>query len=96
MGGIASESFDINIDGLRFITIILGFLLMSPELLGFDPTIITIGGRRYIEIEKEGGKERLVIDGVIGRARCIAGQATTCWKVHREDDPRTPLVVKDS
>ncbi|OJD27528.1 hypothetical protein ACJ73_01090 [Blastomyces percursus] len=40
--------------------------------------------------------ERLVIDDVIGRARCIAGRATTCWKVHREDDPRTPLVVKDS
>jgi len=28
--------------------------------------------------------------------RCVAGRATTCWKVHRENDPGTPLVVKDS
>ncbi|EAS32100.3 uncharacterized protein CIMG_03124 [Coccidioides immitis RS] len=96
LGGIASESFDINTDGLQFISIILGFLLMSPEQLGFDPTIITIGGQRYIEVEKDGEKERLVIDGVIGRARCIAGRATTCWKVHHKDDPQTLLVVKDS
>jgi Fungal protein kinase len=27
---------------------------------------------------------------------CIAGRATTCWKAHREGDPQTPLVVKDS
>ncbi|OJD20264.1 hypothetical protein ACJ73_08402 [Blastomyces percursus] len=91
-----SESFDINTYGLRFIAITLGFLLMSPEQLGFDPTIITIGDKRCIEVEKDGRKERFVIDGVIGRARCISGRATTCWKVHRDDDPRTPLVVKDS
>ncbi|PGG99670.1 hypothetical protein AJ79_08444 [Helicocarpus griseus UAMH5409] len=96
LGGIASESFDINTDGLQFITIILGFHLMSLEQLGFDPTIITISDKRYIEIEKDGRKERLVIDNVIGRSRCIAGRATTCWKVHRDDDPQTPLVVKDS
>ncbi len=30
------------------------------------------------------------------RAPCIAGRATTCWKAHREEDPRTPLVIKDS
>lgn len=69
---------------------------MDREQLGFDPTIITIGDNRYIEIEKDGEKERLVIDAVIGRAHCVAGRATTCWKVHREDDQRTPLVVKDS
>jgi hypothetical protein len=30
------------------------------------------------------------------RARCISGRATTCWKAHREGDPQTPLVIKDS
>ena len=29
-------------------------------------------------------------------ASCIAGQATTNWKAHREGDPRTPLVIKYS
>ncbi len=98
LGCIASEPFDINKEegGLQFVTTVLGFLRMDEEMLGFDPTIISSGSQRYIEIERKDGKERLVIDGVIYRARCIAGRATTCWKAHREGDPQTPLVVKDS
>lgn len=69
---------------------------MNEEQLGFDPTIITVGDKRYIEIERGNGKERLVIDKVIKRVPCVAGRATTCWKVHQEEDPSTPLVVKDS
>jgi hypothetical protein len=33
---------------------------------------------------------------MIKRVPCVAGRATTCWKVHREEDPGTPLVIKDS
>jgi len=51
LGAIASERFDINQDGLRFVTTILGFLWMNEEQLGFDPIIITEDGRRFIEIE---------------------------------------------
>ncbi|EDN05678.1 predicted protein [Histoplasma mississippiense (nom. inval.)] len=97
LGGIASEEFNINQDGLQFVSVVLGFLLMSREQLGFDPTIVTTGTERYIEIEKDGTRERLIIDGIVGRARCVAGRATTCWKAHCETDKsRTPLVVKDS
>ncbi|KAJ4333150.1 hypothetical protein N0V95_009496 [Ascochyta clinopodiicola] len=96
LGGIASEQFDINEDGLQFVSAVLGFLWMSEAQLGFDPTIITAGDKRYIEIERDGSKERLVIDRVIKRVACVAGRATTCWRVHREDKPNTPLVVKDS
>ncbi|KAL2175530.1 uncharacterized protein P884DRAFT_286564 [Thermothelomyces heterothallicus CBS 202.75] len=96
LGGIASEQFDINKDGLRFVSTILGFLWMSEEELGFDPTIITANGQRFIEIKREGTTERLILDGVMKRARCIAGRATTCWKAHRYGDPDTQLVVKDS
>ncbi|KAJ6200008.1 hypothetical protein J3E72DRAFT_414557, partial [Bipolaris maydis] len=96
LGGIASEQFDINEDGLQFVSAMLGFLWMNEAQLGFDPTIITIGDQRYIEIERENGKERLVIDKVIKRMPCVAGRATTCWKVHREEEPSMPLVVKDS
>ncbi|EFW13307.1 conserved hypothetical protein [Coccidioides posadasii str. Silveira] len=94
-GGIGSEETDINQDGLQFITVILGFLFMNRRQLGFDPTVVTVDGRRCIEIERDGKKEHLVIDGVILRARCVAGRATTCWKAHRQGDERT-LVVKDS
>ncbi|TAQ84941.1 hypothetical protein B7494_g6736 [Chlorociboria aeruginascens] len=96
LGAIASEQFDINQDGLQFVSTILGFLWMNEEELGFDPTIISAEDRRYIEIERSGQTERLIIDGVMMRAHCVAGRGTTCWRAHREGDPRTPLVIKDS
>ncbi|KAF2022813.1 hypothetical protein EK21DRAFT_105609 [Setomelanomma holmii] len=96
LGGIASEQFDINEEGLQFVSAVLGFLWMNDEQLGFDPSIITVGDKRYIEIERGNGKERFVIDRVIKRVPCVAGRATTCWKVYQEDDPGTPPVVKDS
>lgn len=96
LGGIASEQFDINKDGLRFVSTILGFLWMSEEELGFDPTILTANGERFIDIERDGLTERIVIDKVMQRARCIAGRATTCWKAHPEGYPQRSLVIKDS
>lgn len=96
LGGIASEQFDINEDGLQFVSTILGFLWMNEEELGFDPTIITANGQQYIDIERNGTPERLIIDGVMKRAPCIAGRATTCWNAHHEEDPGRPLVIKDS
>jgi hypothetical protein len=67
---------------------------MNDEKLGCDAIIITVGDKRYIEIERDNGKERLVINSVIKRVPCVAGGATTCWKVYQED-PGTPLVVKN-
>ncbi|KID60974.1 serine/threonine-protein kinase Sgk2, partial [Metarhizium brunneum ARSEF 3297] len=98
LGGIASEQFDINTKegGLQFVTTMLGFLRMNEEMLGFDPAIITTGTQRYIEIQRDDKTERLIIDEVMKRAPCIAGRATTCWKAHRNDDPHSPLVIKDS
>ncbi|KAH8726801.1 hypothetical protein GQ44DRAFT_758368 [Phaeosphaeriaceae sp. PMI808] len=78
---------------------LLGFLWLSEEQLGFDPSIITARakGIRYIEIERNNQKERLIIDKVILRAPCVAGRATTCWKAYREgDESRKPLIIKDS
>ncbi|RSL43016.1 hypothetical protein CEP51_016410 [Fusarium floridanum] len=96
LGGIASEQFDINEDGLQFVFTILGFLWMSEEQLGFDPTIMTANEERFIEIKRNDMIERIIIDEVMQRARCIAGRATTCWKAHREGQPEIPLVIKDS
>ncbi|CRK28992.1 hypothetical protein BN1723_006727 [Verticillium longisporum] len=96
LGGIASERFDINHDGLLFVSTILGFLWMDEEELGFDPTITIEDGKRLIMITRNGQTERLVIDHLMKRAPCVAGRATTCWKAHREKDPQTPIVIKDS
>ncbi|KAH6838333.1 hypothetical protein B0I37DRAFT_449739 [Chaetomium sp. MPI-CAGE-AT-0009] len=97
LGGIASEQFDINKDGLRFVSTILGFLWMSKEELGFDPTIMTAKDQRFIDIDREGTTDRFILDGLaIHRVRYLAGRATTCWKAYREGDPDTLFVVKDS
>lgn len=68
LGGIASAQFDINQEGLQFVSAVLGFLWMDEEQLGFDPTILEAEGRRYIEIERNGQLERVVIDEVMKRA----------------------------
>jgi hypothetical protein len=67
LGGIISERFHVNDDGLRFVFTVLGFLWVNQEELGFDPIIITADGRRYIEIERNGQRERLIIDEVMKR-----------------------------
>ena len=97
MGGIASAPFDINKDGLRFVSAVLGYLWMNEEQLGFDPTILASDGKRYIKIVRNNQTERLVLDELMKRAPCIVGRATTCWKAHREgDESKMPLVIKDS
>ncbi|RSL43317.1 hypothetical protein CEP51_016378 [Fusarium floridanum] len=83
-------------EGMVFVFTILGFLWMNEEQLGFDPTIMTANKERFIEIKRNGMIERIIIDEVMQRARCIAGRATTCWKAHREGQPEIPLVIKDS
>ncbi|KAI1839917.1 hypothetical protein JX266_013876 [Neoarthrinium moseri] len=96
LGGIASDQFDIHRDGRRFVSAVIGYLWMSREELGFDPTIKEADGRRYIEINKDGVTERLVLDELLERTPCVAGRATTCWRAHLEGKPDEPLVVKDS
>lgn len=41
VGAMASSSFDINKDGLQFVSAMLGFLTMNDEQLGYDPSIIS-------------------------------------------------------
>ncbi|KAG6171095.1 hypothetical protein E4U11_001192 [Claviceps purpurea] len=96
LGGIASEQIDVNKEPVQFIEVMLGFLWMSEEDLGFDPTIKIIDGEPSIEIERNGRSECIVIDGLIIRSCCMVGRATTCWKAHVKDHLETPLVIKDS
>ncbi|KAG6053956.1 hypothetical protein E4U32_007201 [Claviceps aff. humidiphila group G2b] len=105
LGGIASEQININTEPLQFIKVILGFLWMSEEELGFDSSIkrpdptleIAEGKKRCIDVERlDGSKECIVLDQEILRSPCLVGRATTCWKAHVKDDPEKILVVKDS
>ncbi|KAK0722221.1 serine/threonine-protein kinase Sgk2 [Lasiosphaeria miniovina] len=82
LGGIGSGKFDINKEGQQFVSTILGFLWMNEEELGFDLTFMTANGQRFIMIKRNGSTERLVINELMQRTRCI--------------NPQNPLVIKDS
>ncbi len=86
MGEIVSKQFDINKDRLLFVFIIFGFLWMSEEELGFDPTIMTVNDEQFIEIERNGLKEYIIIDREIKRIYCIIGRTTIYWKAYRKED----------
>ncbi|CRK11302.1 hypothetical protein BN1708_010108, partial [Verticillium longisporum] len=88
--------FDINTDRLQFMYTILGFLWISEEELGFDPTIITENTERFIEINRHSSIERIIINEVMQRTRYIAGRATTYWKAHLKGRPEVLLIIKDS
>lgn len=65
LGGMSSLPFDINKYGLQFVSATVGYLWMSEEQLGFDPTIFEFKGKRYIEIIRNGQQERLVLRNLI-------------------------------
>ncbi|KAI0196616.1 hypothetical protein EV127DRAFT_417080 [Xylaria flabelliformis] len=101
LGGISSDEFDINKNGEQFVYIILGFLWMSKEDLGFDPTVTEKDGQRLITITRNGQPEQFIIDKLMLRTSCIVGRATTCWKTRRANGPQTDgpqpsFVIKDS
>ncbi|KAG5996145.1 hypothetical protein E4U52_007229 [Claviceps spartinae] len=96
LGGIASEQIDVNKGPVQFIEVLLGFLRMSEEDIGFDPTIMITDCEPSTEIKRKGRSKCIVIDGLIIRQCCMVGRVTTCWKAHVKDHPETPLVIKDS
>ncbi|KAG5914295.1 hypothetical protein E4U61_005902 [Claviceps capensis] len=96
LGGTASEQIDIHTEPIQFIKVMLGFLWMSKEDIGFDSSIRGSDNIRYMEIQKNGSKKCIFLDQERRRIPCIVGRGTTCWKAHDNDDPATILVVKDS
>lgn len=99
-GSLGSCPFDINQEGFRFIYVMLGYLLMNDKQLGYDPTTqLPTNGQRYIDITREGRKERLDFIKEIKKKVAVAGRATFCWIAlsdNRSGNSITSLVVKDS
>ncbi|KAI9765372.1 MAG: hypothetical protein M1840_007452 [Geoglossum simile] len=97
LGGIASSPFDINKEGLQFVSAVLGYLWMNEEQLGFDPTILESDGKRYIEITRNNKTECLVIIELIKRHSSVAGRATITWKAYLDGNKsKIVLIIKDS
>lgn len=96
LSSIFSDSFDINVQGQRFVRTILGFMCLNDEELGFDPTIQWIDGKKCIDIVRNDRNERIVRGKVLTRHEALGSRGTTCWEAYSEDFPSKPLVVKDS
>lgn len=96
-GAIGSEKFDINKNPRLFIECLIAFHCMNDERLGFDPTIkMSENQDQYIEIQKNGVREKIILDHLIVHSQDLVGRGTACWKAHSENCPSQPLVVKDS
>ncbi|KAL8669127.1 MAG: hypothetical protein Q9168_006267 [Polycauliona sp. 1 TL-2023] len=96
-GSSGSSSFDINLDGLKFIRVMLGYHLMNNKQLGLDPTIQQFDGQRYVEITRDDKIERLILIEEIRKHAVVAGRATACWRAYCDkDQSKEPLVVKKS
>ena len=98
LGATTSEAFDIHENGRLFVKILLSFLWMNDEQLGFDPDLMEVDSQRFVKVNKDGKEERLIITETLGiHSWYVAGQAATCWKAYRYgDDSKKPLVIKDS
>lgn len=68
--GLASAPFNVNEDGLQLVKTVVGFLFMSEEGLGFDPTIITSGNERSIRCKSRTKQEQ--------DASCLMGESCEC------------------
>ncbi|TGZ76577.1 hypothetical protein EX30DRAFT_375391 [Ascodesmis nigricans] len=91
----AAPPFSVNQDGQRFVMVVLGYLLMREEELGYDTTICKDGGKQYISVVRNGKEERFLIDQVMHRQSSIIGRGTTCWKVTLKGS-NEKFVIKDS
>ena len=79
LGATTSEAFDIHQNGLFFVKILLSFLWMNDEQLGFDPGLVEVGSQRFVEVNKDGKEERLIITETLRiHSWYVAGQAATC------------------
>ncbi|OJD29703.1 serine threonine-protein kinase sgk2 [Diplodia corticola] len=87
LGCVGSTFFDIQTEGQRFVSVVLGWLWMNDQDLGFDPTISKHDdGTKYLDIQRSGRSERIRLERTMIRQRVIAGRATTCWEGRIEGD----------
>jgi len=95
LGGIASSSFDINKEGLQFVSVVLGYLCMDNKQLGFDPTIKELHGKCYLHITRNGKTEQPAIVGPPKRTpQQLAERRPTGRSIAKETSPSGSLLSK--
>jgi hypothetical protein len=80
-GALHSLSFDIDNHPLQFIRLIVGLSYCSDTLLGYDPTITTRAGCRYIRLN--GADYQILSTEFI--ADMVRGRGTICYRAIRDE-----------
>lgn len=76
VGAVASSPFNIDEDGLQFVSVMLGFLLMNDAQLGCDPSVMsTLDGKRFIDIVRNGV-------GATYSGQTYEAGSVCCWQSH--------------
>lgn len=89
----SASAFNVNDDGLKFVGVVLGYLLMNECHLGLDPTVIyDVDGRKQSILI---AGERFSLEKLIYHQKGIICRGTTCWKASRANDNKS-YVIKDS
>ncbi|TFY73418.1 hypothetical protein EWM64_g10594 [Hericium alpestre] len=84
-GALASKVINVHESPITFISIIVGFLLKSPEELGWDPTM-----QIYVEDPKNPGLRGGVPSYQLDGKKSSAGRATRVWKAWKLEDMGRP------
>lgn len=93
-GGFASESFSVNKNPELFVSAVVGYALMSPTELGYDPTLTvgttglhaTIPPSQCIELKPS----------AFFSASGMAARGTTCWEARLAGETEFNYVCKDA
>lgn len=89
-GALASRMYDVHKNPVEFLRIAIGVLLLDPEQLGYDTTVVKEGDVSFVKV----GSERYKISKYIFVDRSIRGRGTICFKA--ESQGKVCVVVKDS
>ncbi|KAL8728302.1 MAG: hypothetical protein Q9181_005385, partial [Wetmoreana brouardii] len=87
-GSCGSGCFDINQHSLDFLRVVLGFLPMTDEQLGLDPTIQTIDGKQFLRVTRDYRSEQIFLVERLSHD-LLEGLLLEGWS-------KDTLVVKDS
>ncbi|KZT34403.1 hypothetical protein SISSUDRAFT_1052851 [Sistotremastrum suecicum HHB10207 ss-3] len=103
-GGLSSEPYDFHREPHKFIRMILAIATLSPEDLGFDPTISVeiIDGQRFNVVEFDDGDPtskhngKYVIVKTLMPRPSLCGRGTFVWEVYKMGDPSNRRAIKDA
>lgn len=98
-GGFTSGFLSIQLQPVRFLSVILGYARMNEAELGFDPTLVQ-QPRGFLSLTctlPDNTSRRMILEAKpVCITPSIASRGTTCWSAKFDGDDEFNYVVKDA